>query len=287
MERNEALKRTDHYRCRLCGQISPITETLCTRPTCQAKLCLYGEYISAEEHVIIVDPRRPEDEETEVKTNQKTHVPKGKNSCKDKKQNKIRFDPASSQTEKSFIQSKKTVKVISLILSALMIVLLLVARNELLQAVQSSDNWRAKYWAGDAQNCLYAIIPVFVSIPFMLLFCNNKSARPIANVISFLVNAVMVGWFMYIWEGARCDSLSVTFCSMCVLAVLNCALWLNTISLKWPILYLVVGILLGAWGIFELWIGESIFFDESFTILFLEVGVLLVLTAVRNIRTQR
>lgn len=52
MERNEALKRTDHYRCRLCGQISPITEILCTKPGCRAQLGIYGELITPENTVI-------------------------------------------------------------------------------------------------------------------------------------------------------------------------------------------------------------------------------------------
>lgn len=53
MEREEALRRRDHYRCRLCGQISPITETYCTKPACRAQLSLYGDLITEEE------PRNP------------------------------------------------------------------------------------------------------------------------------------------------------------------------------------------------------------------------------------
>lgn len=35
---------TDHYRCRLCGQNMPITESLCS--VCRAPLGIYGEIIS-------------------------------------------------------------------------------------------------------------------------------------------------------------------------------------------------------------------------------------------------
>ena len=48
MDRDEALNHIDHYRCRLCGQISPITETICTKSSCRAQLGIYGELITAE-----------------------------------------------------------------------------------------------------------------------------------------------------------------------------------------------------------------------------------------------
>lgn len=45
MEKNEAFKNTDHYRCRLCGKRSPITETVCSHPGCRAQLSIHGEII--------------------------------------------------------------------------------------------------------------------------------------------------------------------------------------------------------------------------------------------------
>ena len=47
MERNEAFNNTDHYRCRLCGKRSPITETVCSHPGCRAQLSIHGEIILA------------------------------------------------------------------------------------------------------------------------------------------------------------------------------------------------------------------------------------------------
>lgn len=51
MDREEALRHTDHYRCRLCGQNSPITEMLCTKPSCRAQLGIYGELVMAEQEM--------------------------------------------------------------------------------------------------------------------------------------------------------------------------------------------------------------------------------------------
>ena len=49
MDRDEALKHTDHYRCTRCGRLSPLEESICTNPSCRAQLALYGEMIMAEE----------------------------------------------------------------------------------------------------------------------------------------------------------------------------------------------------------------------------------------------
>ena len=51
MDREEAFRHTDHYRCRLCGQNSPITEILCTKPSCRAQLGIYGELVTAEQEM--------------------------------------------------------------------------------------------------------------------------------------------------------------------------------------------------------------------------------------------
>lgn len=48
MERDEALRRNDHYRCRLCGHISPLSATQCEKGSCRAQLSLYGEIITGE-----------------------------------------------------------------------------------------------------------------------------------------------------------------------------------------------------------------------------------------------
>lgn len=45
MEKNEAFQNTDHYRCRLCGKRSPITQTVCSHPGCRAQLSIHGEII--------------------------------------------------------------------------------------------------------------------------------------------------------------------------------------------------------------------------------------------------
>ena len=49
MERDEALKHTDHYRCTRCGRLSPLAESICSNPVCRAQLTIYGEMIMAEE----------------------------------------------------------------------------------------------------------------------------------------------------------------------------------------------------------------------------------------------
>lgn len=59
MEKEEALRRTDHYRCRLCGQISPITANLCVKPTCRAQLSIYGDLVTMEEQQETPKPAEP------------------------------------------------------------------------------------------------------------------------------------------------------------------------------------------------------------------------------------
>lgn len=51
MEKEEALKRRDCYRCTRCGKFSPLSESTCTNPACRAQLYLYGELITVEEKV--------------------------------------------------------------------------------------------------------------------------------------------------------------------------------------------------------------------------------------------
>ena len=49
MEKDDALRRTDHYRCRRCGQISPLSAAVCLNPGCRAQLGIYGETIQLSE----------------------------------------------------------------------------------------------------------------------------------------------------------------------------------------------------------------------------------------------
>jgi len=49
MEKDDALKRTDHYRCRRCGQLSPLTDAICSNPGCRAQLGIYGETVQFSE----------------------------------------------------------------------------------------------------------------------------------------------------------------------------------------------------------------------------------------------
>ncbi len=84
MERDEVLKRTDHYRCRRCGQISPITEALCTKPGCRAQLGIYGEIITGEDNGNVSAPQKPVVEEPAVKS-KKERTKKEEKPVKEKK----------------------------------------------------------------------------------------------------------------------------------------------------------------------------------------------------------
>jgi len=283
MDREEALTRRDHYRCKRCGQLSPIEATSCTRPTCQAQLGIYGEIILAEGRVVSEAPTQKEKKvkEPRVRKERQPREKKEKRPLREKKPRQTSSAPAMPTGGNWIIMA------VSLLLSAAMILLLLRARANLLVLATFNDSWRAKYWRYDAQYCMYPVIPILVSMLMVLYFGIKKNERPVVNVSLALFQAILVGWFMYLWEEARCDSLSLEYCSMCVLAALNCALWLNTIPTKWPVLYLVAGSLLEAWGVFEMVIGESVYFDNRFTLLLLEAGILLILTGVRKLRVQK
>ena len=281
MDREEALKRTDHYRCKRCGQISPIEATLCTRPTCRAQLSLYGELILAEAKENVSAPQKENIKEPGVKPIRQPREKKEKRPLREKKPKQTLSAPAMPTGGNWIIMA------VSLLLSAAMILLLLRVRANLLVLATFNDRWRAKYWRYDAQYCMYPVIPILVSMLMVLYFGIKKNERPVVNVSLALFQAILVGWFMYLWEEARCDSLSLEYCSMCALAVLNCALWLNTLPPKWPKLFFVLGSTVLAWGVFEVVIGESMYFDDRFTLLLLETGLLLVLTGVRKLRVQK
>jgi len=105
MDREEALKRTDHYRCRRCGQLSPITETLCTKPGCRAQLAIYGELIAGENGA----SQKPETGASEETEKKKYKAPEGKpvREKKPHRQKQHKQKPAAQvQTSASFLQKK-------------------------------------------------------------------------------------------------------------------------------------------------------------------------------------
>lgn len=53
MNREEALRKTAHYRCRLCGQLSPISAVRCENAGCGAQLGLHGEICPGEEETYV------------------------------------------------------------------------------------------------------------------------------------------------------------------------------------------------------------------------------------------
>lgn len=111
MERDEALKRTDHYRCRLCRQISPITETLCTRPGCRAQLGIYGEIVAGEENANTSpsqgsEVRNPEEKEKKKYTIQKEKPAKEKKQPREKRHKENPAAYTHIQTGKPFLQKK-------------------------------------------------------------------------------------------------------------------------------------------------------------------------------------
>lgn len=121
-----------------------------------------------------------------------------------------------------------------------------------------------------------AALVTFVTILLLVL----QLARPgllhskAMTFLSCLLHCTTVGFVMILWDDAIKAHIIPPFLQPCAVAILSCALLLYT--LKWkPVVYLVPGGLFAFWGLLEAFMGQSIFVDPNFSLLFLEAGMLL------------
>lgn len=111
MDQEEALKRVDHYRCRLCGQESPITAINCTRGSCGAQLGLYGDIVFGEDNIRAEEPAK------------KTEAPKEKPAAKTKsRREKVRKETF-AQPQGSFLPKKTLLIWLDVILLLLYVIM--------------------------------------------------------------------------------------------------------------------------------------------------------------------
>lgn len=123
---------------------------------------------------------------------------------------------------------------------------------------------------------MVAALVTFLTIILLVL----QLARPgllhskAMTFLSCLLHCTTVGFVMILWDDASKAYIMPPFLLPCAVAILSCALLLYT--LKWnPVVYLVPGGLFAFWGLLEAFVGESIFVDPYFSLLFLEAGMLL------------
>ena len=166
--------------------------------------------------------------------------------------------------------------------------LLFILHGILMDGYQRTDSWCFENYIAECRiaECRYCFVPPLLTIAVLILYMAKPAMtnRKGTKLLPFLLQCASVGCIMYAWESLlrpleRCTY----YFGSCAVAVLCCALILYTLALK-PWVYLVPGGIFAAWGVFELFMGESIYFDSRFTFLFMEAGTALVICGfiVRN-----
>lgn len=175
-------------------------------------------------------------------------------------------------------KTEKVIQIISIALQGLSLMFGLIFRiylaNYLLPLCNFNDN---DYWDINWAIDYIPMVLISTAVTIMLLalqLTSSQIGKKSIKWLSCLIMCVTVGLIMYVAEEAEADYLTLYYCVTTAATVLSCALLLYLLRLN-PRCYLVFGGIFAVWGFFELMMGESVFDERNFSIMFLDAGIVL------------